>query len=332
MKLFIRKLLLYFIPVYFFVLLYILTDPFKQLYSYADYYSGNNFVSLNRSVINTKTYLRNREKEHYNAFIFGSSRTLAVKCSDWVKYLPASAHPFHFDANAEGLYGINRKIRFIDSHMDTIKYALIFVDQMLLAQVDKNEGILYADHPAVSGDGWLGFELQYLKAFINPRFFSGYFVYRLTGTYRSFMGSKILNNTYPDRWDPISSDLYLGFEKEIASDSAAYFKRLAFMADMKNTVKPEVLPVTEKERELLQEIKTVFEKHGTQYRIISNPFISEFPLCAEQKQVLEEIFGKENVYDFSGKSRFSSEIDNFYDPSHFRPKVAREILREIYLN
>jgi len=104
------------------------------------------------------------------------------------------------------------------------------------------------------------------------------------------------------------------------------------MKDMKKTMKPEILEVNKRETELLEEIKAVFVKHGTEYKIISNPFISQFPLCEEQKKLLEEIFGAENVYDFSGASKYSNEVDNFYDPSHFRPKVAREILKEIYTN
>ena len=209
MKRFFKKIFLFLIPVYIFLLIYLFTDPFKIIYNYDNYYINNDFVSLNRAVINAKTYLKNRKTQKYNAFIFGSSRSIAAHCKDWITYLPNDAKPFHYDGNAEGLYGINKKVKFIDSQGDTIKYAVIFIDQMLLETLEVKNEFLYVEYPSLSGEGWLNYHLLFLKAFTNPKFFLGYYYFKYTGIYKPFMGSKIINLKNPNISNPITSDLFL---------------------------------------------------------------------------------------------------------------------------
>jgi hypothetical protein len=327
---FLRSLVFFMIPGFIFLVLYILEDPFKIIHRYDNYYAKNDFVSLNRSVINAKTYIKNYETVNYNAFIFGSSRTIAVKTADWLKHLPHDARPFHWDANAEGLFGVINKLKFIDKNSDSIKYVIIFLDQMLLENTSNSKGHLYAEYPAISDEGWLKFHSLFIRAFSNPKFILGYFYYKYTGQYKTFMGSKILDLKYPNIWNPISSDLYLGLDKEIENDSIGYYSRLEYMRDLKQSAQPLEIKSSDAQIRFLAEIKEVFDKHNTDYRIVSNPFISEFQLGKFQKELLDSIFGSDYVFDFSGKSRFSAQIDNFYDPSHFRTKVATEILSEVY--
>ena len=40
--------------------------------------------------------------------------------------------------------------------------------------------------------------------------------------------------------------------------------------------------------------------------------------------------GEENVFDFSGVNEFTNEMTNYYETSHYRPKVCKELLRIIY--
>ena len=40
--------------------------------------------------------------------------------------------------------------------------------------------------------------------------------------------------------------------------------------------------------------------------------------------------GAENVFDFSGVSEFTSDYRNYYDDSHYRPNVTREVLNVAY--
>jgi hypothetical protein len=45
---------------------------------------------------------------------------------------------------------------------------------------------------------------------------------------------------------------------------------------------------------------------------------------------LEQLFGKSNVFDFSGKNIFTENIGNYYEDSHYRPHVAQKIMEYIY--
>ncbi len=56
----------------------------------------------------------------------------------------------------------------------------------------------------------------------------------------------------------------------------------------------------------------------------------QIPLEKEQLNLLYDIFGKENVYDFSGKNEFTESVFNYYENSHYRPHVAAEIMDIIY--
>jgi hypothetical protein len=41
-------------------------------------------------------------------------------------------------------------------------------------------------------------------------------------------------------------------------------------------------------------------------------------------------FGSSNVYNFSGKNEFTTDLSNYYESSHYRPLLADKILKEIY--
>lgn len=45
---------------------------------------------------------------------------------------------------------------------------------------------------------------------------------------------------------------------------------------------------------------------------------------------LQTLFGKEKVYDYSGINELTDPIGNFYESSHYRPHVARQIMQEVY--
>jgi len=51
---------------------------------------------------------------------------------------------------------------------------------------------------------------------------------------------------------------------------------------------------------------------------------------AAQVELLEQIFGRENLFNFSGKNKLTESISNFYESSHYRPHVANEIMSIVY--
>jgi hypothetical protein len=45
---------------------------------------------------------------------------------------------------------------------------------------------------------------------------------------------------------------------------------------------------------------------------------------------LQGIFGKENVYDFSGINEFTEDYHNYYEAGHYRPLLGNKLLERIY--
>ena len=105
------------IPLTLLLSVYIFLDPFKVIYSYEIFYdsSAKGWVGLNKDYVSTSTFLNGYKNNHYNSFIFGNSRSIFYQISDWEKHLPAGSSCFHFDASGETLFGIGKKIEFIDS-------------------------------------------------------------------------------------------------------------------------------------------------------------------------------------------------------------------------
>src|SRR4051812_3079846 len=85
------------VPVLILLSTYIYFDPFKVIWHYSNF-EDHSFTAENRDYVSSDLYIRNHSKYHYNAFIFGNSRSLSFLCSDWKNYIP-NAVPFHFDGS-----------------------------------------------------------------------------------------------------------------------------------------------------------------------------------------------------------------------------------------
>lgn len=50
----------------------------------------------------------------------------------------------------------------------------------------------------------------------------------------------------------------------------------------------------------------------------------------EDLEYLKTLFGDVNVFDFSGINKFTNDYKNYYEASHYRPHVTKEIMEKIY--
>ena len=330
MKKFIFKILIFTLPAILLIVSVIYIDFFK-IFGFQDYYS-NQKVGLNREMITTSTYNHYREKENFNSFIFGSSRSQAYKCKNWINYLDKNAKAFHFDASGEGIWGISKKIEYIDEIGDTIKNALIVIDRTVLRTTYPRDGHLSISMPCVSKSSEFQYYYTFLKASLNPKFLFANMDYSLFKTYRGYMGYLIRRNKYDHHVDKINCDIWYGYDKEIESDSLGYYTKLIKEGIFykRPKINSSECIVTPKEKNQLLVIKNILEKHNTKYKIIISPVYDQVPMEKEQIELLEQLFGKENIYNFSGKNRFTESIYNFYETSHYRPHVANEIMKIIY--
>ncbi|WP_338730839.1 hypothetical protein [Mangrovimonas cancribranchiae] len=326
----IKRVIIFLCPIFLLVIYVIIADFFK-VFGYQDYYKKQ-WVVLNREMVTTTTYNHFREEEKFNAFIFGSSRSQAFKCNEWKKYLNKTSKPFHFDAWSESIWGISKKIEYIDTLNDTIKHALIILDRSILSKTALNKTHLNIPMPCVSKKSKIQYYTTFLKASLHPKFLLAHTDFSINKKHRKYMGTMIYNTTFRDSVNKKNCDIWYGFDKEIAIDSVTYYKERIGNKVFKTVALEKIKEskVSEAEVNQLQYIKHMFTKHRTNYKIIISPIFDKIPLEEEQINLLNNIFGKSNVYNFSGQNNFTDNIYNYYEASHFRPHVADSILKIIY--
>ena len=330
---FIIKLLLFCFPVVLFLSFYMATDPFKVLYHYGSYYVPGETprVGLNRDYVSTETFIDNYATYKYDSFIFGNSRSIFYQVKDWQEHI-SSKRCFHFDAAAESLYGISTKLNYLNQKKIPIKNVLIILDSDLLAVTDNSQGHLFLKHPELSGQNCLLFQLEFIKAFFNKGFLNEYINLRFSHK----IEKNIMNGGYLDDWpidyNPISNEICLNFYEEMINKNPndyyldgkpRFFKRSSIHSSYAPIIK-------DNQKRVLYEISEILNRNKTDYRIVISPLYNQIKFNVEDLKYLSELFGRKNVYDFSGINNITNNIMNYYDWSHYRPHVAKYILDVIY--
>jgi hypothetical protein len=332
MQQFLRKLLQFtaigMTPVMMLFVLYLITDPFKTLRTYSGF--SNYRVTPNTEYISFETFRYHNPEEHYNSFVFGSSRTKAFKTASWKKYLDSTAKPFIFNASAESLNGIYQKINFLNRNHYPIRNALIILcPDYLFYDAEHKEGYLFIKNPALNGESKLKYQFQFFKAFLNPVFLSSYIPYLITKQYRPYMHGYIENRTV--LIDSITNEIvFKEAEDELKSKPQKYYaERKELFYERNGETRDSVSHINKENEAILLEIRTILEQNHTNYKVVISPLYDEIKFNIKDQQMLEEIFGV-HLYDFSGKNAFSESKFNFYESSHYRPDVGDKILEEIY--
>ncbi len=323
-----KKTLLILLPLIVMLAVYLVFDPFEVIYRYQKHYNDP-LINYNWDYNQTETLVRNYSDRRYDSFIFGSSRSSAFITADWSKFID-SRRMLHFAAMNESIYGIQRKFLFLSNERLPIRNALIILDAQLLAMPSNNTGHLFIKHPKISGDSLITFHLTFFRAFIEIPYFIGYLDYKLFGKVRPVFRNRFGNGLL---YNPVSGDkLQVKLEKSIAENSEKYYKDRSSVFYPRNFSRHDYAAPVLKGLQLgyLRDIRRVLDENRTDYRIVISPNYDQKYLSPEDMAQLRQIFGVDQVYDYSGVNRFTSDIHHYYEDSHFRPVVARQILAEIY--
>lgn len=328
MKSFLKKifgfLILPIIIIIFLIIGYFVFDPLKVLYWHDSY----SHTHANRDYYTIETFNKRYPKEKYNSFIFGSSRTLAFRPSTWIKYLEDDSKPFMMDGYAENIYGIYHKIKYLDSLNIDIKNALIILDvDATLVNVEPIKGFLYTKHPLVSGKSKWGFQREQFEAYCNINLILRYYLYKFGNVKNNFV-YKYIGNIRASV-DSISNELRReDLEKEI-KENVNFFDRPVFYPrpDSVRIVRGQI---DNTRYNMLKDIADIFKKHGTNYKIIIGPDYDQKKYDEEDQDKLRTIFGNSNIFNFSGKNKFTESKYNYYENSHYRPLVGDSIMKYIY--
>ena len=330
MRKFILKLFLVSLPITILISLFLFLDPFRIIRKYDDY-SNNQFVIPNRDFVSSEVFMKNKNKYNYNSFIFGSSRTIAYKTKSWKYFLPTSASPFVFDASGESIFGIYTKITYLDKIGTNINNCLLIIctDHTFSTESDSN-GHLSIKHPKIANTSWFNFYIVFMKDFLDFNFLKNYFQFLYTRKYVPSMNGYIEFRKI--KYDTITNDLWIiDQENEIKENPINYYKkRKDIFYDRNTIVSPAKLQISKNKIAMLNEINAIFIKHHTNYKIIISPLYNQIELNKSDLLTLQNIFGKNSVFNFSGKNKFTSKKENYYEASHYRPIVGDSIMSIVY--
>ncbi len=333
MKTFIKNLFVFLlvgsIPFIILVLGYFIFDPFGVLKDYDNY--SYSYVLPNRDFISTEVFLKNHDVYDYNSFVFGSSRTLAFRPETWVGHLPPDSNPFIFDASGESIYGINKKLKLIDRMNVPIDHALIVLCWDISFQRSTNHaGHLFIKHPKLSGESPLSFHYTFLKAYADPSFLYSYYDYKISGNFKPYMSDYLENRRIA--YDFVTNKMTIEDQNEELSENADsyYKKREGGFYKRDETVKVDTTAqINSLHIKLLDEIKLILDKHQTDYKVVISPLYNQVEFHPEDIAILRNYFG-DNLCDFSGNNRITSNKRNYYETSHYLPMVGDSIMDIIY--
>jgi len=319
-KFLINILLIIGIPFVLIFSLYWITDPFKINKPFSlDYYSD-----VNRDYLSTELFFLQNPKYHYNSFVFGSSRCSGINTYTWKYLLNKNTHQkdtvsqFLFQAWSETIGGINQKIEYLDKNNIPVNNALILID--VVAAFRKNPvDVLGIKHYKLSGQS----KILYQKLFIQSYMSSPSEI--LASIKNMFKPKPIYQlDTVSNDW--IKDNKY-NFMTEPVRDSTLNKSKFGNRPLEKQFAKK---TITTEYFNILKNIKNIFDKHQTNYKIILTPTYDQIHINNEDLKILEQIFGADNVFNFSGKNYITEDKYNFMDIEHFDLIVGWWILNKIY--
>lgn len=321
-KKFIMNVSLILSPFWLALIVYFLVNPFNILpFSLFP----NNIAEKSTDVKFTRELLDNYKAKNYNAFIFGNSRAGAYERNFGDYFDNAIVRPLN--APGESIRNIYYKVKLIDSLGLNIKYVFIHMDEALIGNYNNSnihlQGPAYIHHPWTQKSSSLEFQTKGLGFFFDKFYFIPYIQYLITKSYKPYMKGYF-------------KDIYgtnkLSLEEMAEQGDSNYYKNNAdLFVERKYINDYSDVKLKSNDSLLLAEIRDIFDKHKTNYRIC---FSINYQMKRMNKVVLDNyrgIFGDTLVYDFTGENSVAKDIKNFYESSHFRTKAGKMQLDSIYL-
>lgn len=335
-RLFIGKLLIFSIPFVLFILLYFYLDPFKVVRHYDSYYTSGqpNYIALNKDYVSTENWVNHHDQYQYDSYIFGNSRSMFYQIGTWKNYIGVGSDKcYHFDASGESLYGIAKKFVFLSTQHMPIRNALFVIDAGALNKADNSAGHIFVKDYRLSGENRIAFQVDFLKDFFDFDFLRALLDFKVSGRIKDYMTKDFLLDDRPFDYDYVTNEVQLSYyENMIRKDTAAYYSsRQQLFYPRDTSVQKFYAPVIkDPQMALLRTIKKIMEADSTHYKIVINPLYDQKKLAPADLRILNELFGENNVFDFSGINAITRSRYNYYEASHYRPFISDSIMKIIY--
>ena len=316
------------IPVLLLGILYAVADPFKVLRPFSLSYVNEDY----RDYVSSELFLLNNPEVHYNSFIFGSSRCGGLNTWHWKKYLPGDARQYLFQSWSESVTGIWQKLAFLDRKDNPIDNVLIVLDAPgSFAPVQLNRGSIYLKDWRISGESPITWHLTHFYNFLQKPSFWFRTVKALFHPVASELSSDPLTNDYePDnRFLELSVPPQRDSLKNCSAKNKAVFMKIVEKGEPAGEGE---IVINRKMKGILKDIQAILTRHKTDYRILISPApcYTSTQINSQDFLTLQQIFGEENVFDFSGVNEITTDCQTFSDPAHFDRHAGWIILESVY--
>ena len=341
MKKFLSKLLGFsligIIPLLALVILYLALDPFKIIKSYDSLIDPKEkcFVAINQDYVSTTTFIKNSKKINYNSFIFGNSRSMFYQVAEWKKHLSNNSTCYHFDASGEGIWAIDKKIEFIDKEGKEIKNVLLVLDYSVLIRDKPKSGHLFMITPAlVNNSNLIDFHETFLSSFLSPKFLYTYLDFKISGKIKPYMKENFLLDDRPRNYDVLTNEFKYNYFEKLMDQNKYYTPERLSVFYERDTLLQKFSPpaLHDSQKKILSRMNSILKKHHTNLKIVINPLYNQKKLNNNDLVYLKNLFGSDNVFDFSGINEFTKDYKNYYEAEHYRPQVATKIMDVVYKN
>lgn len=319
MKRFILKILLFISPIVALLGIYVCADPLYVIWDYDDYTQTQSpSVSYN-----SYKMLMQYDSIPFNSFIVGSSRSGFWPWKEWEKHLDYAACAFHLESSGDGVYNALERLRFAYENIEHVDNVLLIVDAEWLSKDYPLTGIQYRTPWQMKNESdFFAFHADAVK-----------FLLSIEGFNATFISPTILNDTLIAYRDTRNENHLPEKERLINTNPEYYYAQLDESIKLFPRSKNEKVgnvAISDKGKNILSELHQLFITGNTEYKIVISPLYDQIKLNPQDKEVLDSIFGEENVFDYSGISKYTKDTLNYYEYSHYRPCVTIRILQEIY--
>lgn len=302
---------------------YLIDDPYRLYWPNEDLYEyGERKVCCNDAYRGIRWMNQYDDSLKYNSFILGSSRSYFYYVDQWKQYLGQDASCFHFGQSGDNLFGTQQRLKYLYSRVQKIDNIMIIMDAEYLADDSKHKGIIYRQPWQVTPEwDYISFNWEFIKAFYTldyqkrvlglekeKRDWEYYYIEQYNELHKS--KAEYLLENQPDEY-------FKGL------DSYWLYKR----SGMDSIAEPVIF---EQQKEALMEIGQLLKEGNTNYRIVINPLYEQVAMNQQDLDILYSIFGRENVFDFSGINEYTNDTTNYYETSHYRPKLCNQIMKVMY--
>lgn len=325
MKQFIRKILFFGIPlIAILVIVFVIDNPFIIFHNYEDIVNPESKRKcVNGAYMGVKLMDMYDDSLNYNSFIVGNSRALQFRVEDWKTYVGDEASCFIFFQSAGNLLGLYQRTKYLYERFDTIKNLLLVVDVSPLGELSKRKGHLFVEPWQVTGVyDVLTFYSQFFEAYYSL----DYILYGVSMEKTTQIKKQVNYLTHELYWG--DADSLIDNTKDEYYTKYLGGKKIFY--DRPSIEKISEQQLYQDQIKVLKHINALAKERGTDLRLVVGPLYDQEKLNPKDYQTLCDIFGEDCITDFSGINEYTNDISNYYEISHYRPKLCKIVLDSVY--